>query len=66
MELPTNLHGPPNNSTFDQNCGEAQFNKPDTIGILKQQLVNIAKKKHEKLVKDVQGVLQCNDPYFRE
>ncbi|KAG0314018.1 hypothetical protein BGZ97_009710 [Linnemannia gamsii] len=58
MELPTNLHGPPNNSTFDQNCGEAQFNKPDTIGILKQQLVNIAKKKHEKLVKDVQGVLQ--------
>lgn len=68
MEPPTNpnLDSPPNNSTMaGQDSGEAQFNKPDTIGLLKQQLVKIAKNKHEKLMKDVEGVLQCNNLLFK-
>lgn len=62
-----NLDGTSDATIAGQDSGEPQLDKTDTIGILKQQLVKIAKDRDERLIKDVEGVLQCKSfLFFRE
>ncbi|KAG0367522.1 hypothetical protein BGX24_003192, partial [Mortierella sp. AD032] len=62
MESPGHFNG---NSTIpaaepasDASQSKTPQNPADTVGILKQQLIKIARNKHEKLTKDVKEVLQ--------
>ncbi|KAF9131924.1 hypothetical protein BGX30_012902 [Mortierella sp. GBA39] len=58
MASPANPNGPPESTIAGQDSGEPKLDKTDPFGILKQRLVNIAKDKHERLIKGVEGVLQ--------
>lgn len=64
MESPANPNGNPNPNIAGQDPGEPQLDKTDSVGILKQQLIKIAKDKHERLIKDVEGILQCKSFLF--
>ncbi|KAF9338939.1 hypothetical protein BGZ91_007515 [Linnemannia elongata] len=53
-----NFDGTSDATIAGQDSGEPQLDKADTIRILKQQLVKITKDRNERLIKDVEGVLQ--------
>ncbi|KAK3848578.1 MAG: hypothetical protein J3R72DRAFT_470026 [Linnemannia gamsii] len=62
MESPGHLNGnstiPAADPASDASQSSTPQNPADTVGILKQQLIKIARNKHEKLTKDVKEVLQ--------
>ncbi|KAF9542344.1 hypothetical protein EC957_002150 [Mortierella hygrophila] len=58
MASPANPNGPPESTIAGQDSGEPKLDEIDPFGILKQRLINIAKGKHQRLIKGVEGVLQ--------